>query len=208
MHSEPPDTESLLNGLRRGEPRVLAALFEYYAPRLRNMVRLRMGPSLQHRLDISDVLQEAYLDAARKVGGYVQEPKAVFYVWLRGVVEERLMILQRHHLGAKCRAVTREVPLPPESSTALARQLLARGSTPSQKLIKHELQRQVQHALSELDADDREVILMRHFEGMSNMEVAQSLGIGESGSTMRYGRALRRLKEILGAKFMSSEARP
>jgi RNA polymerase sigma-70 factor (ECF subfamily) len=187
---------------------VLAALFEYYAPRLRNMVRLRMGPSLQHRLDISDVLQEAYLDAARKVGGYVQEPKAVFYVWLRGVVEERLMILQRHHLGAKCRAVTREVPLPPESSTALARQLLARGSTPSQKLIKHELQRQVQHALSELDADDREVILMRHFEGMSNMEVAQSLGIGESGSTMRYGRALRRLKEILGAKFMSSEARP
>jgi RNA polymerase sigma-70 factor (ECF subfamily) len=208
MHREPSDTESWLNGLRLGEPRALAALFEYYAPRLRNMVRLRMGPSLRHRLDVSDVLQEAYLDAARKVGGYVREPKVVFYVWLRGVVEERLMILQRRHLGAKCRAVTREMPLPAESSALLARQLLARGSTPSQKLIKQELQRRVQQALSELDADDREVILLRHFEGMSNMEVAQALGIGQSGSTMRYGRALRRLKEILGAKFMSSEARP
>jgi RNA polymerase sigma-70 factor (ECF subfamily) len=172
------------------------------------MVRLRMGPTLQRRLDVSDVLQEAYLDAARKASDYVQQPKVIFYVWLRGVVQERLMILQRRHLGTKCRAATREIPLPAESSALLARQLMVPGSTPSQKLIKHELQRRVQHALSELDADDREVILMRHFEGMSNVEVAQSLGIGESGSTMRYGRALRRLKETLGTKFMSSEARP
>jgi RNA polymerase sigma-70 factor (ECF subfamily) len=207
MSSELVETQRWLNGLRRGEPSALAALFQYYAPRLRNMVRLRMGPSLQQRLDVSDVLQEAYLDAARKVGGYVQQSKVVFYVWLRGVVQERLLILQRRHLGAKCRAMTREIPLPAESSELLARHLLARGSTPSQKLIKHEMQRRVQHALGELDAEDREVILMRHFEGMSNVEVAQALGISESGSTMRYGRALRRLKEILGKKFMSSEAR-
>ena len=79
----------------------------------------------------------------------------------------------------------------------LARQLLAGGTSPSRALMKKELRRRVQQALEKLQTDDREVILMRHFEEMSNREVAQAIRLTESGATMRYGRALFRLKEIL-----------
>jgi RNA polymerase sigma-70 factor (ECF subfamily) len=186
----------------------LAALFDYYRPRLRQMLRLRMDGRMAARIDASDVLQEAYLDAARQVQGYLQQPKVAIYVWLRELAWERLLNLQRQHLGAKCRAVQREVPLPLESSAHLAKALLAQGPSPSQALLQEELRRRLQQALEKLEPADREVILMRHYEDMTNGEVAQALGLSASGATMRYGRALFRLKEILLAELAAGESRP
>jgi len=127
---------------------------------------------------------------------------------LRGLAGQRLANVHRRHLGAKCRTAWREVPLPAESSLMLARQLLAGGTSPTQAMLKKELRRRVQQALERLQPDDREVILMRHFEQMSNQEVAQAIGLSESGATMRYGRALFRLKEILLADSDQWESNP
>jgi RNA polymerase sigma-70 factor (ECF subfamily) len=197
MSNAPGETEGWLAGLRQGNADALAALLDYYRPRLRQMVRLRMDRQLAARVDPSDVIQEVYLDAQRQVQAYLQDPKVDFYVWLRGLAGQRLSNVHRQHLGAKCRTAWREVSLPAESSLLLARQLLAGGTSPSRALLKKELRRRVQQALERLPPDDREVILMRHFEEMSNGEVAQAIGLTESGATMRYGRALFRLKEIL-----------
>jgi RNA polymerase sigma-70 factor (ECF subfamily) len=208
MSEEPSETESLLRRLREGEREALALLFNYYRPRLRQLVRLRMDTRLAARVDPSDVLQEAYLDAARQVQKYLRQPKVAFFVWLRGLTWERLLNLQRDHLGAQRRAVHRELPLPAESSVLLAQQLLAPGPSPSQGLLQKELRQRVQQALGQLAPTDREVILMRHFEGLSNREVAQVLGLSDSGATVRYGRALFRLKEILMRGLSAGESRP
>lgn len=197
MTHEPPETDAWLRELREGQPEALAALLQFYQPRLRQMLRLRIDPRLAARVDVSDVLQEVYLDAARQVAAYLREPRVAFYVWLRGLTWERLSNVQRQHLGTQRRAVSREVPLPAESSALLARQLLAGGSGPSEAVVKEEQRRRVQEALVRLKPEDREVILLRHFENLTNTEVAQALGLSAAAATMRYGRALLRLKELL-----------
>jgi RNA polymerase sigma-70 factor (ECF subfamily) len=205
---EPSQTSVLLHRLRSGDREALVALFDCYRPRLQQMLRLRMDARVAARFDVSDVLQETYLDAARQIQGYLQQPQVAVYVWLRQLAWERLLNLQRQHLGVKCRAVEREVPLPAESSALLAKAILAHGPSPSQALLHEELRQRLQHSLDKLKPPDREVILMRHYEGMSNAEVAQALGLSASAATMRYGRALYRLKEILLADLAAGESRP
>lgn len=200
MADERLKTEAWLCGVRQGETAALAALLHHYRPRLRKMVQLRLDSRVAARVDPSDVLQDVYLDAAHQIKGYLREPKVDFYVWLRALVWERIVILQRRHLGAKCRAVGREWRLPAESSALLVNRLLAPGSSPSRAAIRGELVQRVETALTKLSADDREVILLRHFEELSNAEAAQTLGLSESGATRRYGRAIRKLRETLYAK--------
>jgi RNA polymerase sigma-70 factor (ECF subfamily) len=207
MNSEPTDTSECLNRMRAGDAGALAELFEAHRARLRRMVDLRLDGRVATRLDPSDVLQEIYLDMAGQLNSYLCEPRVDFYVWLRGLAWERLLKLHRRHLGARCRAIGREQALPLDSSAALAGQFLARGVSPSEALLKKELRRRVQQALAELVEEDREVILMRDFEGMTNGEMAQALGVGASGATMRYGRALFRLKEILSAHWPAGESK-
>jgi RNA polymerase sigma-70 factor (ECF subfamily) len=208
MNQEPAHTTECLNRIRAGDAGALAELFEAYRPRLRRVVDLRLDDRVAARLDPSDVLQEVYLDAAAQLEAYVREPRVAFYVWLRGLTWERLLKVHRRHLGAACRAMSREQALPLDSSAALAGQFLTCRASPSDVLLQEELRHRVQQALAKLDEDDREVILMRDFEGMTNGEVAQALDLGASGATMRYGRALFRLKEILSADWPAGESHP
>jgi RNA polymerase sigma-70 factor (ECF subfamily) len=104
---------------------------------------------------------------------------------------------QRRHLGAARRSVQREVPIPEESSLQLAYQLLARSPSPSQRLLRRELAQQVRQALAELSETDREILLMRNLEALSNQEVAQVLQIDPVAASQRYGRALLRLRKLL-----------
>lgn len=198
---QPAEVEAWLSRMRQGEPDALASLLDFYRRRLKRMVQLRLDTRLSARVDPSDVVQEIYLDAAKRVQGYCQEPKVDFYIWLRGLAWDRLMKLQRRHLGAECRTATLELRLPAESSAVLFKQLLADQTSPSQALLRDELQQRVRRALTRLSPADREVILMRHFEDLSNTEVAQALGLSESGATRRHGRAVLRLKEVLLAEL-------
>ncbi len=199
MIDEAPDTRSWLRRLGDGQTEALAELFEHYRPRLDRMVRLRLDRRLVGRVEPPDVLQEAYLDAAKRIQDYLQEPTVTAYIWLRGLTMERLLRLHRRHLAAKCRTVERECTLPEASSILLGLELLAKGTNPSKALRREELRRLVQGALEKLNPDDREVILMRHFEEMSNGDVAQVLGLDASAASMRYGRAVFRLKQLLMA---------
>jgi RNA polymerase sigma-70 factor (ECF subfamily) len=190
-----------LSVLRSGDSRVLPELFQSYRPRLRDMVRIRIGAQLASRIDPSDVLQEAFIDAQRRVGEYMKHPEVSFFIWLRGMVWNRLRKLQRRHIGAQRRSVEREVNLPEDASVAVANSL----TSPSEKMARSELRQVVETAIDELNESDREVILMRYFEGLSNSEVAAALSLTPAGATMRHGRALTRLKDVLQRRLRGQE---
>jgi RNA polymerase sigma-70 factor (ECF subfamily) len=197
-------SEELLRLASSGDQEALAQVFSRYRDRLRQMVRLRLDRRLQGRLDPSDVLQEAYLDFARRLPDYARAPDMPFYLWLRFLTGQRLIDLHRQHLGAQMRSAGQEVSLyrgalPQASSASLAAQLLGRLTSASRAAIRAETQIRVQEALNRMDAIDREVLALRHFEMLTNEEAAAVLGIKKSAASNRYIRALRRLKEILGA---------
>jgi RNA polymerase sigma-70 factor (ECF subfamily) len=199
---EANNTTELLRRLRAGDPQAPAALFAHYRPRLRQMVRLRLDRRLQGRLDPSDVLQEAFLDVARRAPEYVANPTMPVFLWLRFLTGQRLVALHRQHLGTRMRDAGQEVSLyrgalPQASSQSLAAQLLGHLTSPSQAAVRAELQLKLQEALNSLDPLDREILALRHFEELTNNETAAVLGIQKAAASNRYVRALKRLKEIL-----------
>jgi RNA polymerase sigma-70 factor (ECF subfamily) len=161
------------------------------------MVALRLDGQLRARVDPSDVVQEAQLEAVRRLDDYLEKSSLPFRLWLRQLAYDRLLMLRRQHLGAARRSVTRDVALPDRSSLALAAQLLAPGATPSEQLSRRELSRRVHQALAQLSDSDREILLMQNIEGLSNQEVAQVLDITAVAARQRYGRALLRLRKLL-----------
>jgi RNA polymerase sigma-70 factor (ECF subfamily) len=166
------------------------------------MIRLRLDRRLQRRLDPADVLQEAFLEFARRFTEYVANPTLPFYLWLRLLTGQKLAALHRHHLGAKMRDAGQEVSLhhgdlPRASSASLAELLMGRFTTASRAAIRAETQVRVQEALNSMDPVDREVLVLRHFEMLSNEETAQVLGLKRQAASNRHARALKRLKEIL-----------
>src|SRR5262249_26768153 len=204
------DEADLLRRAAAGEQQALAELFARYRDRLRKMVRLRLDRRMAGRGDTSDVLPGAYLDVARRLRGarrfpeYAAAPKVPFYLWLRALTGQRLIDLHRHHLGARMRDAGQEVSLyraalPAASSASLAQQLLAGLTSPTQAAIRAEMQLRLQEALNSMDPIDREVVVLRHFEELSNVEAAEVLGIETAAASKRYIRALRRLKAILDA---------
>jgi RNA polymerase sigma-70 factor (ECF subfamily) len=166
------------------------------------MVRLRLDRRMAGRIDTSDVLQDAYLDVARRFPEYAASPTVPFFLWLRALTGQRLIDLHRRHLGAEMRDAGQEVSiyrgtLPAASSASLAQQLLAGLTSPTQAAIREEMRLRLQEALNSMDPIDREVLVLRHFEDLSNVETAEILGIEPPAASKRYIRALRRLKAIL-----------
>ena len=195
-------TDDLLRRAKAGDAAALGALFARYRDRLRQMVRLRLDRRVYGRLDPSDVVQEAYLDVARRFPEYAAAPTLPFYLWLRALTGQRLIDLHRQHLGARMRDAGLEVSLyrgalPQASSASLAQQMLAGLTSPTQAAVRAEMQIQLQEALNSMDAIDREVVVLRHFEELNNVETAQVLGIDTPAASKRYIRAIRRLKAIL-----------
>jgi RNA polymerase sigma-70 factor (ECF subfamily) len=204
MESSSSDTANLLQRARAGDEQALNSIFTRHRDRLRRMVQMRLDWRLQARIDGSDVIQEAFLEAATRLDEYLQNPAMPLFLWLRFLVGERLMILHRHHLGAQMRDARREVSLyrdalPEASSAALAAQLLGRETSPTQAAVRAERMLRLQEALNTIDPLDREVLTLRHFEQLTRSETARVLGIAEPAAAKRYVRALKRLKEILAA---------
>jgi RNA polymerase sigma-70 factor (ECF subfamily) len=198
------ETSRLIEQAVRGDQRALGELLGRHRERLRRMVALRLDRRLQGRVDPSDILQEACLDAARRLPEYHQNPTMSFFVWLRFLTGQRLLDEHRRHLGAAGRDAGREVSLyggalPETTSAALAARLLGRLTTPSQAALRAERQIRLQESLNSLDPIDREVLVLRHFEELSNGEAAAVLGLDKSAASKRYARALIRLKDILAS---------
>ena len=196
------EIDDLLRRAADGDRDALAALFARHRDRLEQMVLLRLDRRLQSRIDPADILQETYLEAARRIAVFARAPTTSVYVWLRVLAGQKLVDLTRRHLGAKMRDAGQEISLhrgalPQASSVSLAAQLLGRFTSPSRAAIRAETQLRVQEALNSMDPIDREVLALRHFELMTNGEVAQVLGLSKAAASNRYVRALQRLKQVL-----------
>jgi len=196
------DDEELLRRLERGDERALVELFTRHRERLRRMVRLRLDRRLQGRIDSSDVLQEAHLEVARRAREYLEQPTMPPYLWFRFLTGQALLGLHRHHFGARKRDPAQEVSLRPQgppqaTSFSLAEMLLGRLTSPTLAARRAEMQLRLQEVLNTLEPLDREVVALRHFEELSNGEVAQVLGLSKTAASNRYLRALGRLKKML-----------
>lgn len=200
--TSPDPTHTLLGQLRAGQPEALGELFGLYRERLWRMVRMRLDRRLSGRVDPDDILQEAFLDVARRIDEYLADPSVPFYVWVRFLTAQRLLLVQRNHLGARRRDVTREVALPghgppPANSDSLAGAFVSGLTSPSGAAMRREFQERLRDALDALDPLDREVLALRHFEELSNHETALVLGISRDAASKRHVRALKRLKDLL-----------
>jgi RNA polymerase sigma-70 factor, ECF subfamily len=208
--SSESSSPSLVQEAAHGNNEAWQRLMRDHWSRLRRMVALRMDPRLQGRLDPSDVVQESYIDAARRLPEYAKNPAMPFFVWLRWLVGQRLMEQHRRHLGAQARDVSREVSLyhgafPEASAADLAANVLGELSTPSEAAIRVEKIKRLQEALESLEPIDREILVLRHFEQLSNGEAAEVLSLDKSTASKRYTRALIRIKDVLTSMPGGSE---
>jgi RNA polymerase sigma-70 factor (ECF subfamily) len=208
MASNSDETNRLLRDAARGDHAEWDRLLERHRGRLRRMVALRLDQRLQGRIDPSDVIQEAYLEAWTRLAEYLRQPDMPFFLWLRFLAGQQLVTLHRHHLGVKMRDAGREVSLyrgtlPETSSAALAAQLLGHHTGPSEAAVRAELKVRLQEAINQMEPLDREILALRHFEQLSRAETVAVLGIPEATASKRYLRALKRLKEILTGMGLS-----
>ena len=179
----------------------MGELFGLHRERLWRLVRFRMDPRLRDRMDPDDVLQEAFLAGSRRVESFLSQPGASLFVWLRLLVMQTLCDLYRHHVGAQMRDARRDVALDPQdgshTSVCLAVLLAGTITSPSQAAAALELMGRLEQAIASMAKIDQEIIALRHFEDLTNLETAEALGISPQAASNRYVRAIARLKEIL-----------
>ena len=208
MSDDSPDTDALLARAAAGDVAAWGGLLAGHQERLARIVAFRLDPRLRGRLDAADVVQEAFADASSHPADYFNLPPPVppLFLWLRGVVGNKLLELHRHHLGTHKRDADRDRPLdghaapgagPGDTGAALCAHLTAGLTRPSVAAERGEVRTRVAEALRAMDPTDREVLAMRHFEQLTTAETAQVLGIQQPAAAKRYLRAIQRLKEIL-----------
>lgn len=203
MWPDSDQTQELLLNAGEGNADAVNRLLDRHRDSLRKMVQFRMDRALAGRIDASDIVQDVLLEANRRLKDYLIDPKMPFHLWLRQLAKDRIIDMHRRHREAKKRSVDRERSLAtPEyadrSSMDLAALLKDQELTPAAANIRKELERRFLTAIDQLDEDDRDIILMRHYEHLGNSEVAQALGMSPPAAGMRYLRALRKLRAILG----------
>lgn len=210
MWPDSSQTQELLAQARQGDAAAVNALLERHRAALRRMVDLRMDRALSRRVDASDIVQDVMVEANRRLKDYLADPAMPFHLWLRHMAKDRLIDAHRRHRVSQRRSLDREQPLVAgpdldRSTLELAAQLCDDELTPAAAATWHELQRRFQQAVEALDEQDREIVLMRHFEELSNQEVAQALDLSGAAASMRYLRAMRRLRTLLKDPNSSGE---
>jgi RNA polymerase sigma-70 factor (ECF subfamily) len=196
-------TRELLRRAEQADGAAIDALLECHREPVRRAIAARIDPAIAARVDASDVVQEVLLEASRRLREYFKNPAMPFHLWLRQIARDRLIDAHRRHHAAERRTVRREQPIAPQpfsdrSSIELAADVRDRELTPAAAAMRQELTRRFQAAIGQLDDEDREIVLMRYFEQLSNQESAQVLGLSEPAAGMRHLRALRRLRTLLG----------
>ncbi len=195
-------TQELLAGARAGDADAIDRLLDRHRDSLRRMIGLRLDKQINRRLDVSDVVQDVLVEANRRLKDYLANPVLAFHLWIRQIAKDRIIDAHRRHRVSAKRSVDREQALVAQgavdhSTMELAGQLCDPELTPAAAATQHELAVHVQGAIELLEERDKEIILMRHYEQLNNQEIAQSLGLTEPAASMRYLRALKRLRKLL-----------
>lgn len=195
------DLALLRQAAQHGRPEALNEVLGKHRDSLRRMVRVRMNDRLQGRLDASDIIQETFVEATRAMESYLNNPTLPVHLWLRHLAGQKLIQAHRTHLGAQKRDAGREQHLcggaPMASSISLAGELAAEITSPSQAVMRQEARDELITALESMDAFDREVLTLRHFEQLTSAEAARILDASVDAIKKRYLRALEKLHKIL-----------
>jgi len=203
-------TEQLLLRAAQGETAALDELLRLHRDRLKQMVHVQLDARLQARIDPSDVVQEAMIEAARRFRDYLQDRPLPFYPWLRQIAIDRIARVHRNHLRIARRNIQRETALEPllpdDSLQQLAGCVLHHCSDPARRLFRKETGEQIREALGRLAKDDREVLVLRFLEHLSAAEAAAVLGVSVPALRMRQLRALQRFQKLI-ATVLESEDR-
>jgi RNA polymerase sigma-70 factor (ECF subfamily) len=189
--------------LEEGDEYGLAKLFTKHQARLWRMIEFRMDRRLVGRVDADDILQEGYLAARQRISHFKDTDMSPF-IWFRTILAQTLIDVTRRHLGAQMRSVEREFSMNQQdagqtTSLCLADRLAGSDTSPSQVAVRNETVQHIEKAIAQMDPIDQEVLALRHFEDLTNLEVAESLGIQQKAASIRYMRALKRLKEVLAS---------
>ena len=206
MWPDPAETRRLLDQLadaKHPDPSAEGRLWACHRDPLRRMIGLRLDRAVGRRVDASDVVQEVLLKASARLAQYLQNPAMPFDLWLRQIARDHVIDAHRRHRASQARSVDREQPahaagFADRSSLDLAGQLRDPELTPAAASLRRELEGRFRDAIDRMAPDDREIILLRHFERMTNSEAARALGLTEPACGMRHLRALRKLRAILG----------
>ncbi len=178
-------------------------LLKEHEPRLLAMLRQRIGPALGSRVAAEDVLTEAYLKAYHRWSrNRDEQPGLPSFAWLSRLAQDCYIEACRHNTRA-CRDMRRVTPWPDGSSVDLG--LVSPDTTPSEAYERQDLKGRMSDALDELEEPDREVLTLRNFDGLSLQEIAARLGLSYPAVTMRYARALRRLKAVWNRRYPNEE---
>ena len=202
MAENAPNGELLLLRAAEGDVAAWGTLLAGQQERLTRMAAFRMDPRLRARIDAADIVQDAFAVASEHRAGYFLAPTAPIFLWLRGVVIKKMLEVHRRHLGTRMRDAKRELPHNAlwsfdDTSAVLCDHLTGHLTSPSVAAVRGEVKTRLAEALNKMNATDREVLALRHFEQLTSAEAAQVLGIQERAAAKRYLRALERLKQIL-----------
>lgn len=204
-------TRELLAQAKVGDPAAIDNLLDRHRNALRRMIQLRLDQKIMRRVDVSDVVQDVLVEANRRLLDYLANPVMAFHLWIRQIAKDRIIDAHRRHRVSGKRSIDREQPMhgggdnPDQSSIRLAAQLQDPDLTPAAVAAQREIAQHVETAITELPDHDRDIILMRHYEQLSNQEIAQALDLTEPAASMRYLRAIRRLRAVIAGESWSDE---
>jgi len=182
-------------GDRFDDTHSFATAFERHRARLNQVVRIRLHPLLLRRIDPDDAIQEVYLAARQRLEQWNHGVPVSFFTWLRSITIQTIQNLHRFHFAQR-RALTDEFAsnASRQSGHPSAQGLFSSLTSPSQHAIRVESQLALHEAMLTIPEGDREIILLRSFEELSNAEVAEALGITGKAASIRYVRAIDRLR--------------
>lgn len=210
MWPEGEQTQDLLKEVGQGDQSAVNRLLDRHREAVRRMVQMRLDHAVARRVDASDVVQDVLLEASQRLTDYIRNPSMPFHLWLRQLARDRMIDMHRRHRGAQRRSVDREQNMSSfnsdDQSVADLTSLLRDAElTPAASALRKEMEERFVLALDKLEESEREIIIMRHFEHLGNGEVAEALGLSAPAAGMRYLRAIRRLRDLLGTDDVSVE---
>ena len=195
-------TEELLIDAKLGNQVAINQLMARHSESLHRLVRMRLDKKIQRRVSVSDVVQDVLVEANRRLQKYLESPVMPFRLWLRQIAQDRMVDAHRFHRVSAKRTVDREQQLMTsnngdDSKTDLLGLLAGSNESPEENVMREEQAQQIKVSLALLPDRDAEIVMMRHFEHLSNQQISQLLNLSEPAASMRYLRAIKRLREII-----------
>lgn len=190
------DEKQILSRFEDSSSEALSHYFNEWRPELRRIVARRVGTTMGKRIDPSDVLQEAFITAAKRVDSHIQSPSISTFKWIQGICFQVISVLYKHHFTASKRSVLREASISQENILTSIARFEACLTSPSERMIKDEEQQEILDLVSQLPDNDQEILFLRHVKELSNHEAALVLGIDYETAKKRYSRAIKRLTAL------------